>query len=93
MLSALPGDRAVGPDGGGLREHSACLADEAERVGGKAARLSLLRALFARGAFAGPPLTGPPYDAWRELDAARRAESGPPDAGPLPSALLPVYNP
>ncbi|MBS5050361.1 MAG: hypothetical protein KHZ29_10845, partial [Desulfovibrionaceae bacterium] len=64
MLSALPGDRAVGPDGGGLREHSACLADEAERVGGKAARLSLLRALFARGAFAGPPLTGPPYDAW-----------------------------
>ena len=93
MLSALPGDRAVGPDGGGLREHSACLADEAERVGGKAARLSLLRALFARGAFAGPPLTGPPYDAWRELDAARREESGPPDAGPLLSVLLPVYNP
>lgn len=52
-----------------------------------------LRAAFRRGVFARPPLSGPPYDAWRELDAARPEREEVPEAGPLLSVLMPVYNP
>lgn len=63
--------------------------------------LAELRDLFAAGAFASPPLSGPPYDAWRALDAARRRGEADPSGGfcsgpppdPLISVLLPVYNP
>ena len=80
------------PREAGLRRAAGAL-----RGKGAAGYLAALRDLFAGGAFAMPPLSGPPYDAWRALDAARRhAESAPdaaPSADPMISVLLPVYNP
>lgn len=98
LLPALPPEE--------LRERSAALAAEAERLGGPAARHAVLRALFHSAAFDAPPLSGPPYDAWRELTETLppKPESGGSEeegreaeacsaAAPSISLLMPVYNP
>lgn len=72
-------------------------ADAPDPAGsGPGARLARLRDAFRRGAFARPPLSGAPYDAWRALDAAGQGRGGGNEApadGPLLSVLVPVYNP
>ena len=68
----------------------------ATRAARNSARLELLRARFSRGDFDRPPLSGPAYDAWRELTEANRPspEAAPPfGEEPLISVLMPVYNP
>lgn len=55
-----------------------------------------LRERFRRGDFDRPPLSGPAYDAWRELEEANRFRTAPPLSDgdePLISVLMPVYNP
>lgn len=72
------------------------LGRRATRAARNSARLELLRARFSRGDFDRPPLSGPAYDAWRELTEANRPspEAAPPfGEEPLISVLMPVYNP
>lgn len=60
------------------------------------AKLAALRARFRQGDFDRPPLSGPAYDAWRELANAVRLRPGPdlpPGGEPFISVLMPVYNP
>lgn len=96
-------DPSAGAEPAGLRDSGLRrVAGSRERTAGY---LAELRDLFAAGAFASPPLSGPPYDAWRALDKARRqgervSDAGPsasqpagPPPAPLISVLLPVYNP
>lgn len=75
-----------------LRRHSLALADALTRDEGPEAGLDFLRALFARGIFDRPPISGEPYAAWRRLAAAAPPPPTP-DDGPRISVLMPVFNP
>ena len=75
-----------------LRRNSLALADALTRGKGPEAGLDFLRALFARGIFNSPPISGEAYTAWRRLAAA--APRPPvPAAGPRISVIMPVCNP
>ena len=75
-----------------LRRQGLALARELERDEGPEAALDFLRALFARGVFDRPPLSGEAYTAWRRLDAAVPPPPVP-ERGPRLSVIMPVYNP
>lgn len=75
-----------------LRRNSLALADALTEREGPQAGADFLRALFLRGIFDRPPISGAAYTAWRRLEALRPLPPVP-ATGPRISLIMPVCDP